>query len=149
MLLLRLFLLSGLLFIFTPRFGSRVLLGLWCAGPLPMGGPGSIIRSGFGKVLSNGFFAFLGCLFWCLSLFCFWSICVAPVRGGPYFSLSPKGTSFGASLPKKSRQKKGAENAALLGVWLTGMAPHEVSTSLRNRHSSDTRPAFAQHRPRQ
>src|SRR5260221_8089830 len=126
MLLLRLFLLSGLLFIFTPRFGSRVLLGLWCAGPLPMGGPGSIIRSGFGKVLSNGFFAFLGCLFWCLSLFCFWSICVAPVRGGPYFSLSPKGTSFGASLPKKSRQNKGAPESYRFRLCRSlGMATHE------------------------
>jgi hypothetical protein len=29
------------------------------------------------------------------------SICVAPVRGGTYFSLSPKGTSFGASSKEK------------------------------------------------
>src|SRR5258705_1981320 len=33
--------------------------------------------------------------FCCLSLFCLWSISVAPVRGGTYFFLPPKGASFG------------------------------------------------------
>jgi len=36
-----------------------------------------------------------------LNLFFLWSIGVAPVRGGTYFSLYPKGTSFGASSKEK------------------------------------------------
>ena len=70
---------------------------------------GSSLARCFGSVLL--FAVFRGFFVWCLSLFCFWFISVAPVRGGTYFSLS---------LPKKSRQKKGAENASFLDVSLTG-----------------------------
>ncbi|CAG4895011.1 hypothetical protein R54767_01835 [Paraburkholderia gardini] len=45
----------------------------------------------------SGFFLFLVGL----SLYSCRSIGVAPVRGGTYFSLSPKGTSFGASSKEK------------------------------------------------
>ncbi|WP_341314928.1 DUF4158 domain-containing protein [Paraburkholderia sp. IMGN_8] len=43
--------------------------------------------------------------------FSYWFISVAPVRGGTYFSLSTKWTSFGAPAAKKSRQKKAAQTA--------------------------------------
>jgi hypothetical protein len=56
-----------------------------------------------------------------LSLYSCRSIGVAPVRGGTYFSLS---------LPKKSRQKKGASITHLFPVChRRGMANHEVSPS--------------------
>jgi hypothetical protein len=42
-----------------------------------------------------------------LSLFSFWFICTAPVRGGTYFSLPAA---------KKSRQKKAGSHRQLLGV---------------------------------
>jgi hypothetical protein len=51
--------------IFMPRSGLKGLLGLWCGGLLRWGGPGSIILSGFGRVLNNGLiFALPAALFW-------------------------------------------------------------------------------------
>src|SRR5579864_1096023 len=68
---------------------------------------------------------------WCLSLFCFWFISVAPVRGGTYFSLS---------LPKKSRQKKGAEDASLPArlttrEWQPMRCPPRKETTLVRRQT--------------
>jgi len=110
-----------------------------------MGGRGSIIRGGFGKVLNKGFLGrwrlgwfFVECFgFWpflvlllvywrcpCgwvfgLSLICLWSISVAPVRGGTYFSLS---------LPKKSNRIGSQASVVFQGVELRIMALSVVSS---------------------
>src|SRR6266404_1878502 len=84
------------------------------------------------RFLWRGFGVFFG-----LSLCSCRSIGVAPVRGGTYFSLS---------LPKKSRQKKGAEKSALPGCVTYGEW-HPVKCRPRRSHHMGprTRPSLAQH----